>query len=173
VHFINYVLDITKSLAYHGFKRILIVSGHGSNTALAEVIARKTVIETDALCASFMYVVMGREVTMKVLESPLSHACEWETSLYLYVDKERVQMDKAIDETDTLPSEFMFRGLAKPAPVGLMEWWSTFSKSGVVGRPTLATAEKGEKIFEATVGDMVRLVKEFRSRPIRPRRDQH
>src|SRR5690242_21898048 len=30
-HFIDHVLDITKSLAYHGFKKILLLNGHGSN----------------------------------------------------------------------------------------------------------------------------------------------
>ena len=31
--FINYVRDVCCSLAYHGFKRILIINGHGSNTS--------------------------------------------------------------------------------------------------------------------------------------------
>ena len=54
-----------------------------------------------------------------------------------------------------------------------MEWWSTYTTSGVLGDPTLATAEKGQQYFEAFVESLVGLVKEFRARPIRPRRDQH
>src|SRR6266516_860537 len=30
-HFIHHVLDIPKSLAYHGFKKIILLNGHGSN----------------------------------------------------------------------------------------------------------------------------------------------
>src|SRR3954465_12850575 len=30
-HFMHHVLDITKSLAYHGFKKIILLNGHGSN----------------------------------------------------------------------------------------------------------------------------------------------
>lgn len=30
-HFIKHVLDITRSLAYHGFKKIVLLNGHGSN----------------------------------------------------------------------------------------------------------------------------------------------
>jgi creatinine amidohydrolase len=52
-HFINYVADVCKSIAYHGFKRILIVDGHGSNVPLLDVAARRVILETDALCASF------------------------------------------------------------------------------------------------------------------------
>ena len=32
--FIDFCLNITKSVAYHGFKKILIVNGHGSNSPL-------------------------------------------------------------------------------------------------------------------------------------------
>ncbi len=30
-HFMHHVLDITRSLAYHGFKKIILLNGHGSN----------------------------------------------------------------------------------------------------------------------------------------------
>lgn len=172
-HLIDYLVDITKSVAYHGFKKILVVSGHGSNTAICDLVARRTVIETDALCASLMYGVLARGVLAEIIATPSSHACEWETSLYLYTGRERVQMDKAVREFDELPSEFMYRGGLKPSPVSLMEWWSAFTQSGVVGDPTLATYEKGEKIFAVTVDGMVRLIKELRARPLRPRRDHH
>ncbi|MHB1004206.1 MAG: creatininase family protein [Chloroflexota bacterium] len=172
-HMLDYCLDITKSVAYHGFKKILVVSGHGSNTSPCDLIARQTVLRTNALCASFMYKVLGHEVEAKVIETPASHACEWETSLYLHIAGDRVQMDKAVREFPPIKSEFMFRGNRKVAPVTLMEWWSTFTESGVVGDPTLATADKGKQVFEAIVDGMVRLVHEFRERPIVPRRDKH
>ncbi len=44
--FVAFCLDITKSLAYHGFRKILIVNGHGSNTPLVDLVARKTVLTT-------------------------------------------------------------------------------------------------------------------------------
>ena len=34
--FINYVLDVCKSLVHHGFRRILIANGHGSNAHLLD-----------------------------------------------------------------------------------------------------------------------------------------
>ena len=44
-HFIQYVLDITKSLAYHGFKKMILVNGHGSNHNLVDMVARRTIVE--------------------------------------------------------------------------------------------------------------------------------
>ncbi|MBI3666862.1 MAG: creatininase family protein, partial [Acidobacteria bacterium] len=43
----------------------------------------------------------------------------------------------------------------------------------VVGDPTLATAEKGKKIFDAVVAALVELVREFRKRPRGERVDWH
>ena len=49
-HFIDGVLDITKSLAYHGFKKIILLNGHGSNWPNLDLVARRTNLETDAEC---------------------------------------------------------------------------------------------------------------------------
>src|SRR6478735_11641894 len=49
-HFIHQVLDITKSLAYHGFKKIILLNGHGSNMPNLDLVARRTNLETDAEC---------------------------------------------------------------------------------------------------------------------------
>ena len=38
-HFMHHVLDITKSLAYHGFKKILLLNGHGSNMPNLDLVA--------------------------------------------------------------------------------------------------------------------------------------
>ena len=43
--FIRYVKDVCCSLAHHGFKRILVVNGHGSNTPPLDLATRLTVIE--------------------------------------------------------------------------------------------------------------------------------
>ena len=49
-HFMHQVLDITKSLAYHGFKKIILLNGHGSNMPNLDLVARRTNLETDAEC---------------------------------------------------------------------------------------------------------------------------
>jgi hypothetical protein len=54
--FIAFCLNITtKSVAYHGFETILIVNGHGSNTPLIDIVARRTVLETRSLCFATLY----------------------------------------------------------------------------------------------------------------------
>ena len=48
--FMEHVLDVTKSLAYHGFKKIILLNGHGSNMPNLDLVARRTNLETDAEC---------------------------------------------------------------------------------------------------------------------------
>src|SRR5262249_13521815 len=59
-HFMHHVLDITKSLAYHGFKKIVLLNGHGSNMPNLDLVARRTNPETDAPCISAAW---GQRVT--------------------------------------------------------------------------------------------------------------
>jgi creatinine amidohydrolase len=165
-HLLDFVLDITRSVARHGFTRILLADGHGSNMPILDLVARRTVLETEALCGAFIWPSLAREAIESVRESEvpggMAHACELETSLYLYLDPKCVQMDMAKKEIGMPPSRFIWMDLMKSSPVLLMDRWSRFSKTGVVGDPTLATREKGEKIFEAVVAALVELVKEFK-----------
>ena len=54
-HLLHFMLDITKSVAHHGFERILIADGHGSNMPILDLVARRTNIETGALCGTFIW----------------------------------------------------------------------------------------------------------------------
>lgn len=175
-HLLHFMLDITKSVAHHGFERILIADGHGSNMPILDLVARRTNVETRALCAAFIWPSLAARAIREVRQSGrggMAHACELETSVYLHLNPERVRMDKARPELGMPESEFVWMDLMEGSPVLLMDEWTRFSKSGVSGDPTLATAEKGRAVFEAVVDAFVRLVREFRRRPRGERTDRH
>jgi creatinine amidohydrolase len=170
-HFIDFCLDITKSVAYHGFKRIALVNGHGSNMPMVDLVARRTVLETPSICCAFGYYNMGREETLDLMETGVyAHADEWETSLYLAFAPERVQMDKAVADNDrvgkTMTSD-------STTAVRFNDFWGRWTKTGVHGNPTRATAEKGKRIVEIVMTHMLAWLDEFRTWPIEPRQDQH
>jgi creatinine amidohydrolase len=170
--FIAFCLNITKSVAYHGFQKILIVNGHGSNTPLADLVARKTVLATNSLCAAVNYYTLGIEAFNRVKQSPvMAHADEFETSLYLHLAPERVRMGKAVAGNDVV-GKYMSSDSTLPH-VRFSDFWGRWTKTGVHGDPTAATAEKGKIIWEAVLSRLVELVDEFRAWPIAPRSDQH
>ncbi|MCD6519177.1 MAG: creatininase family protein [Anaerolineae bacterium] len=174
--YIHFLLDIVKSVAYHGFKKVLIINGHGSNRQLIEIVARQATMDHPIICAACNYFALGAQAVAETRESPkgwVAHADEFETSLYLYLRPEGVRRDLVQAENNMLPSNFWWQDLIEPAPLGMMEWWSSFSHTGVLGDPTKASAEKGRILYEACVEGLVALIREFKARPLRPREDHH
>jgi creatinine amidohydrolase len=171
--FIAFCLNITKSVAYHGFRKILLVNGHGSNTPLVDLVARKTVLATGSLCAAVTYITLALEAFEQVRDTRvIAHADEFETSLYLHLAPERVQMDKA-GAGDDVEGTFVSSDSMYDKPVRFNDYWSRWTDLGVHGDARSASAEKGRVIFEAAVGRLVGIVGEWRSWPVAERRDMH
>lgn len=177
---IDYGLDVCRSLAHHGFRRILIVNGHGSNTPFTDIIARLCVVETGALTAAVNYWAAPgvREAAEALRESDriggMNHACEFETSLYLALRPDLVDMAEAERELGHRPTKNYWTDLvAGDGPLAMMEHWSQLSASGVMGDPTKASAEKGRALLEAAAAGIVELVDELLARESPPRIDHH
>jgi len=182
-HFIEHVLDVTKSLAYHGFKKILLLNGHGSNMPNLDLVARRTNLETDAECIAAAWwnlLTVDREFLPRWRESKFpggcSHACELETSLYLYLDRDHVRRDKIKSGTVSFNDEespFNWVDLFGAGPATLVSWTSSYSDTGVLGAAELATPEKGRQAYEEAVKQLVRFVTWFKDRPKDRRKDFH
>jgi creatinine amidohydrolase len=171
--FLAYCLCVTKSVAYHGFRKVLVVNGHGSNSPLVDLVARKTTLATESLGAAVNYFALAKDAFERVKETETwAHADEFETSLYLHLAGERVRMDRAVAGNDP-EGRYMSSDSTSNYPVRFSDFWGRWTKTGVHGDPTKATAEKGKVIFEAAVTGLVELVKEFRQWPLEKRGDQH
>jgi creatinine amidohydrolase len=181
--FIHQVLDITKSLAYHGFKKIVLLNGHGSNMPNLDLVARRTNLETDAECilaAWWNLLTVDREFLPRWRQSKFpggcAHACELETSLYLYLDGDNVRKDEIKSDVISFNEEnspFNWVDLFAAGPATLISWTSSYSQTGVLGEAELASAEKGRQVYEEAVKQLVRFVRWFKDRPRDPRRDLH
>ncbi len=181
--FVKFLLDITRSVAYHGFKRIVVLNGHGSNHPLVEEVGRQTILQTDALCLTLSWWQLvadywNRELRTSVKPGGCAHACELETSMYLHVDGGRVRTGEIHSELAaymSLPGEtrWHYTDLTEGSPATIVEWTSTYTKTGVIGEAEQATAEKGRRVFEHAVTQLGEMVRWFRTRPRPPRREHH
>jgi creatinine amidohydrolase len=178
---IDFVSDVAISVARHGFTHILVVNGHGSNAPIADIVARKTVIETGAVCASMSPnaavdpALVADVIAEERRSGPggIAHACEYETSMMLYLRPDLVEMSQAEADFGQLSLKYFNWDEGRPSPLAWQDWWSRFSKGGVAGDPTVATAEFGARLFEVTVERFIELVREFRTIRVRPRVDHH
>jgi creatinine amidohydrolase len=126
----NYIRSILEGFAESGFRVVYIVSGHFSNDHLRAIEdAAEEVREIKAKLLDFSNLDFS-----DILESEPLHACEAETSLMLFLHPDKVQMDKAKDEEIAYEGDMLRK-----------------TQSGVFGTPSLATREKGERLFERIV----------------------
>ena len=182
-HFIQYVLGITKSLAYHGFKKMIILNGHGSNHSLVDMVARRTIVETDASCTftswwQLLKVNPGFDEKWResVFPGGCSHAGELETSMLMYLSPESVREDKIkseIAKTNKRGSKYIWGDLFGKSAMGLVEWTSQYSDSGVMGEAEKATAEKGEIVFEEASKNLAEFIEEYHGMEIAERTSHH
>ena len=178
-HFIQFVLDITKSLAYHGFKKMVLVNGHGSNHNLVDMVARRTILETDASCVFCSWWDLlkvdpdfSKQWRESVFPGGCGHAGELETSMLLYLAPECVRKDKIkseIPKTNQRESKFLWMDLFGSSPLGLIEWTSQYTDSGVIGESEKGTAEKGKIVFEEASRNLAAFIGEYHALKIEKR----
>jgi creatinine amidohydrolase len=177
--FVEYLVDIGKSLIHHGFRRILFVNGHGSNVPLVDMAARLLMLERrDVIAATFWYLSTpeSAELLARTRDSDqpggMAHACELETSLYLAIRPQLVQMDKAVREIPEWESDTVWMDW-NDGPLSVKGQWSGWTESGVIGDATVATAEKGRIWLERAVEEVASHIDELARRAPRPGRDHH
>ena len=179
--FIDYMLDIIRSLVHHGFNRILLVNGHGSNSPWLETVVRLGIIEfPHTLCGTVNWWAIPElaediKKTRGSERGGMSHAGELETSLMLAIRPDLVDMSKAVKDINYPTSKYFPRGdfYYPVGPVRMMRYWSATSKTGIRGDPTLATKEKGERWLEAAVNGLCGIIKDFKGLKILERVDHH
>ena len=175
---IAFVTDVTKSLAHHGFRRILLLNSHGSNHPVLDLAARKTVIETGIICVSASYwnLCSDRLNALRNTEvGGIAHAGELAAAMYRHLHHELVDLRQATNQNLPDPQTKFFNLYLDKCggKAMLMRWLSEASPDGTMGDPTVGDAEAGRKFLEAAVEETTALVREIRALPILERKDHH
>lgn len=151
--FASVVKEVCESLIRHGFRKIIIINGHGGNIASLSTALQEVREKTGAFLAVVIWWQLASDLISKVCETPLAHACEIETSVALAIGQ-TVNMKKARREMPESESRLREHGLIVP-PKNL----SKVTKTGVIGDSTKATKEKGEIILNSVVDKIAAFLK--------------
>jgi len=171
------IKSLTRGLLTAGFRRIFYLHGHGGNEiptsqALADLSTESEAANAAWLAAGCYWNVAadGIKAQPDLIQEQLAHACEIETSMLLVVRPELVEMGKAEGAPPAIADRWWHA--EKGGKVMAFRRFNRLTGSGAMGRPEAATAEKGEALLDAVVGDVVAFLRDFRRWPEAPERHQ-
>lgn len=154
--FQDQVAACVSSLGAHGVERVFVLSGHGGNfgplARLAlEVGGKIGTAEFVPFADLAAFLEVFYSVSAQDGISPQAsgaHAGEWETSIMLAIHPELVRMDEAaagfVGTFDAATAERLF-----------MEGTASLTANGVLGDPSSASSERGERHLAAWVDTLV------------------
>lgn len=144
-----YVGGICDSVTGSGFRSVVLVNGHGGNYVLANV------VQEASAAGRRMVLFPAKEDWRKArLDAGLDttdhedmHAGELETSILLYAAPDLVRAGyQSADHLADDRRDLLTTGM------------SAYTPSGVIGKPSLASAEKGKALLGSLVGSFARVL---------------
>lgn len=155
------VRDLVSSLIRDGFRKILIVNGHGGNHELIQLAARDLAlihpVQIGAL--SYWQPAQGKldgAWAGKPGHPPPGHAGEFETSVVMYLRPDLPPNEppsRTHAEIEALPPRINGWRLERD------DWWQRIE--GFTDSPALATPDAGERFLEIVIDELAGVMREF------------
>ncbi|QCI63671.1 creatininase family protein [Phreatobacter stygius] len=141
---------LVTSLQRHGFRRVLIVNGHGGNASALNAFLPDITRETGVEVAATTYFELAQPAFAPLLDDQdgVLHACEAETSMMMLAAPDAVREDRLADAHG--PQFADPRAVLAP-PVQRWRSFKSFAPSGVIGDARRSSRAKGEKLQAAAV----------------------
>jgi creatinine amidohydrolase len=154
-------LDIARSVARAGVRRLILFNSHGGQMALMDIACRDIRIELGMLavgCSWFRMTPVEDLFSGQEIEHGI-HGGDIETSVMLAARPERVAMDKAEDFVPlTVAIAQSGSPLTAEGRIGFGWQAQDLHPAGVAGNAANATPEKGEAIIERAANGLIALI---------------
>ncbi|MCI0332695.1 MAG: creatininase family protein [Planctomycetes bacterium] len=143
--------DVARSLVRQHIDRLVILNAHGGNQF--QPLVRDAQSKHGLLIVVANFYEMVPDAKRKIFELPGDHADELETSLLLHLRPEVVELPQAGPGRRT---PFAIKGLVQPGVWTPRPWSKSHPDTGS-GDPSRATADKGERYFDAITAALAEL----------------
>lgn len=144
--------DVATTAATAGFDAVLFLNGHGGNEPLIAATVSTIGHEYPSMrVLGLTYFRLADTFIDDVRESDIggmAHGGEFETSLMLHLCPEQVRRDDIMARSQEEPYDRATQDLFATGPLSVYRDFEAYSPSGAIGAPELATAEKGERIYD-------------------------
>ena len=157
--------NICDEMHRNGIDKIILISGHGGNRYFLPLFVQ-TLPEKQkpyaVYFAEFPLVPPGE----KILDHPENgHACEAETSMIRHIRDDLVKMDQVPPEPFT--NLYRNKAVAEAGGYTQIDWYSMYPHM-YVGDASKATAEKGEKLLNFQIKNLVNFIRVVKEDTITP-----
>ena len=154
------VYEVGMSAAHHGVTKLIVINGHGGNSPALHFAAQ--MINRDGNIFTCVDTGETSDPDIEALaETPNDvHAGEIETSTSLAVRPGLVRMDKARKYVPRFSSRYLDFSSKRS-----VDWYARtakLSRSGVMGDPTKASREKGERMWAVMIKNLLELVEHLK-----------
>ena len=160
---VNVIKEVCGSLIHHGFKKIVMMNGHGGNTAPISLALKEIEMETGVRVQSVMVYPspngFGAEGTKLLTQEGGGHACELETSVGMELGH-RILFDKA----EKWKPEHCSIDPNEKGKVAAAYMFDEYTSIGNLGDPTIATKEKGKALVDSAVADLVTFIENLKKK---------
>ncbi|MBB4934924.1 creatinine amidohydrolase [Lipingzhangella halophila] len=170
--------DVARSLIFHGFRKIIFVSHHGSNTKPIDEIMRQLRYETGAYISYYKTPTERDANAVQDLfdnppeETPGWHSSELETSVLMATGDGLVNMDRAVEDRAHAP-EYMTDAFSKTDGTGTVKFRGSeniwvpmehheYCDTAVIGNPFRSTKDKGLAMLDRMAEHLTGYVEEVR-----------
>jgi creatinine amidohydrolase len=162
--FRDYVESFTRNLAYHGIDRVIYVNAHGGNVEHLREVGRRLRDDGVLYAIEWMWNDSIPELVDDLFEQNGPHGGPKETAMIQHLRPELVREDRLEDARDGGVPDVE---AADTIRHGARTFYDAADNTGngVLGDQTDATAEKGERMFEAAVDQLCRLCEWLDSQP--------
>jgi creatinine amidohydrolase len=138
---------VVRSAMRAGFKRVMLLNGHGGNAEAVAVVGGECQAEFGIAVAAGTYWHLAGDAFAPILErqSTVLHACEAETSMMMTLMPEALRAERLPDAHGPHST----RPEGQPAAMIRRRSFKDITPSGVVGDARAASAAKGEALLAA------------------------
>ncbi|WP_232702701.1 creatininase family protein [Halobacterium wangiae] len=154
--FRDYVESLARNLTYHGVDRVVFVNAHGGNVPHLREVGRRLREDEVAYAVDWMWDESVPELVDDLFAQNGPHGGPKETAMIQHLAPDLVHDDRLAEARDGgVPSV----AEAETIVHGARTFYDAADNTanGVLGDQTDATPAKGEQLFEAATGELVRL----------------